>query len=38
MLGMATIALVRLASIRWSITLPVLQLPDGDTRDQSPRG
>jgi len=27
-LGMATIALIRLASIRWSITLPVLRLPE----------
>lgn len=26
--GMATIALVRLASIRWSITLPVLKMPE----------
>jgi uncharacterized membrane protein YeiH len=34
MLGMAVIALVRLASIRWSITLPVLQLPE----DGSPEG
>jgi uncharacterized membrane protein YeiH len=31
MLGMAVIALVRLASIRWGITLPILQLPaDGN--------
>jgi uncharacterized membrane protein YeiH len=27
-MGMATIALIRLASIRWSITLPVLRIPD----------
>lgn len=27
-LGMATIALIRLASIRWSITLPVLRMPE----------
>ncbi len=27
-LGMATIALIRLASIRWSITLPVLKMPE----------
>lgn len=27
-LGMTVIALVRLASIRWSITLPVLQIPE----------
>jgi uncharacterized membrane protein YeiH len=27
-LGMATIALIRLASIRWGITLPILRLPD----------
>ena len=27
-LGMATIALIRLASIRWSIRLPVLRIPD----------
>jgi len=34
--GMAVIALVRLASILWSIRLPILQLPaDGD---RSPRG
>ena len=26
-LGMAVIAFVRLASIRWSITLPILQIP-----------
>jgi len=38
--GMAVIALVRLASIRWGITLPVLQLPaDGNNRrDEAPRG
>ena len=38
--GMAVIALVRLASIRWGITLPVLQLPaDGSSgRDGAPRG
>ena len=28
-LGMATIALIRLASIRWSITLPILRIPEG---------
>jgi uncharacterized membrane protein YeiH len=28
-LGMATIAGIRLASIRWSITLPVLKIPEG---------
>jgi uncharacterized membrane protein YeiH len=27
-MGMATIALIRLASIRWSITLPVLKMPE----------
>jgi uncharacterized membrane protein YeiH len=27
-LGMATIALIRLASIRWTITLPVLRMPE----------
>ena len=27
-LGMATIAIIRLASIRWSITLPVLRMPE----------
>ena len=27
-LGMATIALIRLASIRWGITLPVLKMPE----------
>ena len=27
-LGMATIAGIRLASIRWSITLPVLEMPE----------
>jgi uncharacterized membrane protein YeiH len=29
-LGIAAIALIRLASIRWTITLPVLRLPGGD--------
>jgi hypothetical protein len=29
-LGIAAIALIRLASIRWTITLPVLRLPDRD--------
>ena len=28
-MGMATIALIRLASIRWSITLPILRIPEG---------
>jgi uncharacterized membrane protein YeiH len=27
-MGMATIALIRLASIRWSITLPVVRMPE----------
>jgi uncharacterized membrane protein YeiH len=27
-LGMATIAVIRLASIHWSITLPVLKMPE----------
>lgn len=37
--GMAVIALVRLASIRWGITLPVLQLPVNGSggRDGAPR-
>lgn len=39
-LGMAVIALVRLASIRWGITLPVLRIPpEGNGgRDRAPRG
>jgi uncharacterized membrane protein YeiH len=27
-IGMVVIALVRLASIRWGITLPILELPE----------
>lgn len=40
MSGMAVIALVRLASIRWGITLPILQLPNDGSResDGAPRG
>ena len=29
-LGIAAIALIRLASIRWTITLPVLKMPEHD--------
>ena len=29
LIGMAVIALIRIASIRWKITLPVLRIPPG---------